>query len=129
MRPDVDLEIHSAALLLAAERLADAAREPGSAEGIPVVMDATRDALRAMSAACYSLAADAAPDVAPQPFPLEVDGPPPAAPDAPAREWQMALTGTLHVVASSMAQASRLSDAAAERASHLLERQRPLMAR
>lgn len=129
MRPDVDLEIHSAALLLAAERLADTAREPGSAEGIPVVMEATRDALRAMGAACYSLAADAAPDVAPRPFPLEVEGPPPTDPEAPAREWQMALTGTLHVVASSMAQASRLSDAAGQRASHLLDRQRPLMPR
>lgn len=114
-----DAEVHARALLEAAERLALAAEQPGSSPAIPEVLEATADALRTISRACYTLAADAAPDVAPRPFPIE---PRDDTPDAPPREWQMALTTALHEAAVGMARSGRLCNASGSRARQLLER-------
>jgi hypothetical protein len=115
-------EADARALRDAAAELAAAAESPGSSLAIGAVMEQARGALRMVSAACYRLAADAAPDVAPEPFPLHAHGPRRSTPGAPSREWQMAFTTALHEAATGMARAARLCDAAGQRATRLLER-------
>jgi hypothetical protein len=121
-RPVHDVELRARALREAAAALRTAAELPGSSRATGAVMDEARQALRIVSATCYELAADAAPDVAPRPYPLDLREPRRPTPSAPSREWQMALTTALHEVATETARAARLCGEAARRTTRLLGR-------
>ena len=94
-------------LVEAARRFQSAAAQPGCHIDAPDALVSIEEALQALSAACYQLAADASPGIVERPRDRGSEAPPPLGGDRLPREQEVLLMGTLHDVAAGFARCAR----------------------
>jgi hypothetical protein len=107
MEPGEDLSRRAYELLEDARRFQSAAARPGCHIAVPDALGSLEEALQALSAAWYHLAADAAPEMATRRRGAGAPARSGAAPNGLSREAEVQLIGALHDVATGLARSAR----------------------
>ena len=102
------LQQHASELLAAARDFQSAAGEPGSHAAAPTSLASLEDALQALSAAWYQLAADASPGIVERWRRRGSETPEWPAVEGLSREQELRLMGAMHDVAAAFARCARV---------------------
>jgi hypothetical protein len=103
MEPRDDLSRRASELLEDARRFQSAAAQPGCHIAVPDALESLEEALQALTAAWYQVAAEASPGIVERRLGRGSEAPSPPPRDGLSREQEVRLMGTLHDVAAAFA--------------------------